>query len=123
MAATITYVVTNGAYPVTVSISPAVAPDNVHNGEGEYSFEGIPVGDYVLTFTDNHGCTYEMTVCDLMAEITSVVYSCVFDFTLDLVLSIPSTTPSATLSATPSVTPSETPTVTPSISRTPTITP
>ena len=127
MALTITYEIINGEFPITVTLNSTSDPDrippiatNVHtaiDGYGQYTFDSVPEDDYILTFTDALGCTFPLTVCDLSAEITDIVYPCEFDFTINWVETMPS--PSRT--PTPSPTQPPTPTPTPTITITPTV--
>lgn len=122
MAVTITYQVINGEFDITVTLASTSDPltiiaTNVHSAYGVYTFDSVPEDDYILTFTDALGCTFPLTVCDLAAEITDIVYPCEFDFTINWVETMPS--PSRT--PTPSPTQPPTPTPTPTITITPTV--
>jgi hypothetical protein len=129
MAATITYIVNTGEFPITVflisgatlSFSGVTIATNTHLVPGTYSFTNVPSGDYTLTFVDSWYCTESIPICDLTAEISNIVYNCEFDFTLDLIAFNSSPTPTPTITPTPSPTPSLTITPTPSrtSSRTP----
>ena len=141
MAAVVTYTVTNGEFPITVtlySVLPpydVVATDTITNldGYGVYVFSGVPDGDYWLMLTDNLGCTINLSVCDLTPKI-DIVYNCIFDFTLDIsqipasptptptITPTVSTTTTPTVSTTTTPTPSITPSITPSRTTTPTVT-
>jgi hypothetical protein len=111
MTATINYTLSYGEYPITVSISPSVAPDNIHYGPGAYSFTNVPPGSYTLIFTDNAGCTIE-----LPAEVVGTSPTPTLTIT-------PTTTPTRGSSPTPSKTIGLSLSVTPTITPTPTLTP
>jgi hypothetical protein len=131
MAEIITYAITNGDFPITVTLATTLDPDtiiatNEHWAYGEYSFENIPSGDYILTITDARGCTIGLEACNLTPTIDTIVYNCEFDFTFTLVNIVPSpsitptVTPSLTITPTPTLTPSLTPSITPSETPSPT---
>jgi len=108
MSATINYTLNYGVYPITVSIFPFIAPNQIRTVPGTYSFTNVPDGNYILTFTDSGGC-----VIELPANVMSTTPS--------LSPSNPSRTPSKTPTKTPIATPDSTPFV--PTSRTPSKTP
>lgn len=65
---TIRYNVSSGYLPVTVTLIkqgyPVLLPypENIHNSYGEYTFENIPYGNYILRFDDGTGCPFEVAV-------------------------------------------------------------
>ena len=70
MSATINYTLSYGVYPITVSISPEVAPSQLQTVPGTYSFTNVPYGSYILIFTDSGGCTVNLPV-EVMPPIPS----------------------------------------------------
>lgn len=60
MSATINYTLSYGVYPITVSISPEIAPAQIQYAPGTYSFTNVPPGSYTLTFADSGGCSVDL---------------------------------------------------------------
>jgi hypothetical protein len=68
---TITFISTAGKLPITAElVGSGLAPIIVYAHNTEYSFEDVPLGDYILLLTGDDGCynSTEVVVSDYQGE-------------------------------------------------------
>jgi gliding motility-associated-like protein len=66
--------INGGMYPGTIYVNGPVSTEEDIFSEGDYDFQGLPGGNYAITFEDQNGCigicNLEIPVCGLSASIS-----------------------------------------------------
>ena len=60
--AQIIYQIISGEPDFLVSITPSVAPNQIHSALGTYSFDDIPLDNYHIRITDGQDCIYDLYI-------------------------------------------------------------